>query len=81
SYKLQASSPAIDSGESLLPIDYQGAARPVGAAWDLGAYEYGASATRKITPAFIDAQCPPFTSRSTPLRLKNKGRSPVRSVR
>jgi hypothetical protein len=39
---LQASSPAVDRGEALASfgVDKDGVARPQGAAWDLGAYEY-----------------------------------------
>ena len=43
-YKLQASSPAIDSGTILnAPAsDFIGGARPVGAGYDIGCYEFGA---------------------------------------
>jgi hypothetical protein len=45
-YRLQASSPAIDAGTSTdAPIfDFAYSARPVGTAWDVGAYEYGSQA-------------------------------------
>jgi hypothetical protein len=44
-YHLSPSSPAIDRGQAQpnVPDDLEGRARPVGSAWDLGAYE-GASA-------------------------------------
>ena len=44
-YHLATASPAIDRGQAqpTVPQDIEGRARPVGAAWDLGAYE-GASA-------------------------------------
>ena len=44
-YRLQASSPAIDKGTnaSAPSNDYVGGLRPVGSAWDLGAYEYGST--------------------------------------
>jgi len=46
-YELQATSPAVDIGtnyQGYAPsIDYDGGSRPVGAAWDIGAYEYGST--------------------------------------
>jgi hypothetical protein len=44
-YHLQSTSPAIDKGTNLgAPLnDFDGGARPVGATWDIGAYEEGAS--------------------------------------
>ena len=44
--ELAAGSPAIDAGRTLAAVthDYNGAARPAGAAFDIGAYEYGATA-------------------------------------
>lgn len=46
-YELQATSPAVDAGtnyQGYAPaIDYNGGPRPIGAAWDLGAYEYGSA--------------------------------------
>ncbi|MDE2172661.1 MAG: peptidoglycan-binding protein [Patescibacteria group bacterium] len=41
-FHLQAGSSAIDVGatEPLVPVDYDGVSRPVGAAYDIGAYEY-----------------------------------------
>jgi hypothetical protein len=43
-YHLSATSPAIDAGTSqLVPaVDLEGAARPAGSGWDIGAYESGA---------------------------------------
>ena len=40
-YHLKTGSPAIDKGQTLatVPKDIEGKARPVGAGWDLGAYE------------------------------------------
>jgi len=45
-YQLQSSSPAINAGTSVnAPSrDIVGGNRPVGSAWDIGAYEYGATA-------------------------------------
>jgi parallel beta-helix repeat protein len=49
-YKLQAGSPAIDSGTTLNAptIDLDGGPRPVGKGYDIGCYEYGA--TRRTWP-------------------------------
>jgi hypothetical protein len=49
-YKLQAGSPAIDSGTILNAptIDLDGGPRPVGKGYDIGCYEYGA--TRRTWP-------------------------------
>ncbi len=42
-YRLKPGSPAIDSGISLtdVPTDIEGKSRPIGAAFDIGAYEFG----------------------------------------
>lgn len=42
-YRLKAGSPAIDAGTTLADVttDLEGKARPIGAAFDIGAYEYG----------------------------------------
>jgi hypothetical protein len=44
-YHLKSASPAIDKGTNLgAPLnDFDGGARPVGATWDIGAYEEGAT--------------------------------------
>src|SRR5262249_10755961 len=44
-YHLKSTSPAIDNGTNLdaPPNDFDGGARPVGASWDIGAYEAGAT--------------------------------------
>ncbi len=42
-YKLQAGSPAIDTGAQIIksvPNDYGGSSRPLGKGYDIGAYEY-----------------------------------------
>ncbi|MGC2476241.1 MAG: choice-of-anchor Q domain-containing protein [Candidatus Sulfotelmatobacter sp.] len=43
-YQLQSTSPAIDAGSDYQgygpAIDYEGGPRPIGPAWDIGAYEY-----------------------------------------
>ena len=45
-YHLNSSSPAINTGTSASAptADFSGGSRPVGGAWDIGAYEFGASA-------------------------------------
>jgi hypothetical protein len=45
-YHLAAASPAVNNGttNSAPPKDAEGRARPVGGNWDIGAYEYGATA-------------------------------------
>jgi len=45
-YHLQSSSPAINAGNSTsAPVtDFSGGTRPNGGAWDIGAYEFGATA-------------------------------------
>lgn len=44
-YHLKAGSPAIDAGtrQGAPAVDFQGGARPVGPAFDIGAYEWGSS--------------------------------------
>ena len=44
-YHLKSTSPAINVGASTSApvIDFSGGTRPVGGAWDIGAYEYGAA--------------------------------------
>lgn len=42
-FHVQAGSPAIDAGQTLAEVtnDFEGGARPAGAAYDIGAYEFG----------------------------------------
>src|SRR5690348_6207952 len=49
---LQSGSPAIDKGNILLTVktDYAGNARPVGAGYDIGSYEYGSSSASPTPP-------------------------------
>jgi hypothetical protein len=45
-FRIQSGSPAIDAGANLYPVvmdDFGGGSRPFGPAYDIGAYEYGAS--------------------------------------
>jgi hypothetical protein len=52
-YHLVAGSPAIDAGQDvgeIVPVDKDGRARPVGAFPDIGAYEFGVSASRPPAP-------------------------------
>jgi parallel beta-helix repeat protein len=46
-YHLQSTSPAIDAGVNFMgdapTIDYAGGSRPIGATWDIGAYEFGST--------------------------------------
>jgi hypothetical protein len=51
-FHLRAGSPAIDTGVSLtaVPVDMDGKARPQGAGWDIGPYEFGASAPDTNAP-------------------------------
>lgn len=53
-FHLLAGSPAIDAGltESSVPTDFAGAARPQGAAYDIGAYEYNGTAVPTCTAPF-----------------------------
>ncbi|GEM_PF-6986201 len=52
-YHLQSDAPAVDSGtvgSSATSIDCDGANRPVGEGWDMGCYEYGATAPGTVLP-------------------------------
>lgn len=54
-FRLRSGSPAIDAGVSLsgegIATDFAGSPRPLGAAFDIGAYEYAGSATAPAAPA------------------------------
>ena len=54
-YHLAAASPAIDRGQALPNVldDIEGHARPVGAAWDLGAYEGAAAGGPQMSIADV----------------------------
>jgi parallel beta-helix repeat protein len=51
-FQLQAGSPAIDRGTAiaLVPTDFNGGRRPYGAAYDIGAYEFGAQPVSPAVP-------------------------------
>ena len=53
-YTLLAGSPAIDAGETIASIsdDYAGTARPQGAAYDIGAYEFTGAAGSSLAVTF-----------------------------
>jgi hypothetical protein len=55
-YHLKAGSPAIDRGTSQLApvVDLEGRARPSGAGWDVGAYEYASSAPTNRPPVAVN---------------------------
>ena len=50
-FTLVSGSPAIDAGTAIgsFASDFLGMVRPAGAAWDIGAYEYGAETAQKIS--------------------------------
>jgi hypothetical protein len=60
-YQLKTSSPAIDAGATLgapYNIDYAGVTRPSGPAYDIGAFEYGGTATSPTpTPTPSGSPC------------------------
>jgi parallel beta-helix repeat protein len=62
-YHLTSSSPAVDAGasgyqgESAPNVDVEGKSRPVGSAWDSGAYEYG-TAVPDATPPTVNVTSP-----------------------
>jgi Protein of unknown function (DUF1565) len=64
-YHLQPTSPAIDAGTSIAApsTDFDGNARPLGAGFDIGAYEYmsAAAATPTTTPTFSPTPRPLVT--------------------
>jgi hypothetical protein len=60
-FHLQSNSPAINAGTNLLSVatDYDGAIRPVGSAYDIGAYEYGGTVSSPTpTPTSTSYTCP-----------------------
>jgi hypothetical protein len=51
-FRLTAGSPAIDRGAAVfVSTDYDGKARPSGAGYDIGAYEYGSTSSPTPTPS------------------------------
>lgn len=69
-FTLTAGSPAINTGANLSSVgvttDLTGAARPVGAGYDMGAYEYGASGSATPTPTPAPTVTPTATPTATP---------------
>jgi hypothetical protein len=63
------SSPTVDAGTSLssvFTIDKLGVSRPLGAAWDIGAYEYGAANTNPVIAVSpLSLNLPGVTTNST----------------
>jgi hypothetical protein len=56
-YQLQSSSPAKDAGAAVtLALDILGGTRPVGAGYDIGAYEYGSLSTAQPTQPATNLQ-------------------------
>ncbi|MDD5674361.1 MAG: right-handed parallel beta-helix repeat-containing protein [Chitinivibrionales bacterium] len=56
-YQVQSGSPAINAGVNLpsLTTDFSGNPRPVGAGYDIGAYEYVAQTAISVSPASVSA--------------------------
>jgi parallel beta-helix repeat protein len=70
-FHIKAGSPAIDAGVALseVPTDFEGTNRPVGAAYDLGAYEFNSglpSPTRTNTPSNTPTNTFTATATRTP---------------
>ena len=73
-YHVQAGSPAIDSGASVsVATDFDGNPRPMGAAFDIGAYEYSGAVTTPGAPGTLAATA----SGSTGINLTWKNGSPA----
>lgn len=77
-FKLQSGSAAIDTGTDLsstgFTTDFDGAARPFGSAWDIGAYEFGSSpgGGGDVTPPSITITSPasdPHGTTTTPITV------------
>jgi hypothetical protein len=67
-YHLAKASPAIDTGESIatVTVDRDGAMRPVGAAYDRGAYEWSAAGPPPDASPPVDSAIPESDSGTTP---------------
>jgi uncharacterized repeat protein (TIGR01451 family) len=66
-FRLTSGSPAIDAGLTLadVPNDYTGLARPQGAGYDLGAFEFAASATQPADLTITESHSGSFTQGQT----------------
>jgi|WetSurMetagenome_2_1015567.scaffolds.fasta_scaffold05440_3 hypothetical protein len=73
-FKLQATSTGVDEGTTigLFSDDYSGASRPVGAAWDAGAFEFGGTQSNNINVKAKIFLQGPFSSNSM-LTTLNQG--------
>jgi len=70
-------SPAIDAGVDLGPsynTDFIGTTRPVGGAWDIGAYEFTAGPSNTPTATAVPTSTPTATATSTPSVVTLSGR-------
>ena len=82
-YRLNPTSPCIDAGTPIsdyFTTDRDGAARPNGAAWDIGAYEYVRSgptntptATPTNTPTVTPTETPPSVTLTGRVALEGRG--------
>ncbi len=69
-FHLIAGSPAVDVGtseSSLFTTDYANVTRPQGAAWDIGAYEFGAAGTPPTVAITAPTSTPTYTVTASPL--------------
>jgi hypothetical protein len=59
-YHLSAASPCIDAGtiETSITVDLDGAARPIGGGWDMGAYESSVGSSADKTPPTVSIMVP-----------------------
>jgi len=82
-YRLEGTSPAINAGTSIsayFTTDKDGVTRPVGAAWDMGAYEYDSGAPAPTsTPTSVGTNTPTPVATRTPTHTPT-GVSPATST-
>ncbi len=84
-YRLNATSPCIDAGTSLssyFTSDRDGVTRPVGTAWDIGAYEFEATSEPTKTPTATLTRTPTATvpPTSTPTATTGPTNTPTATV-
>lgn len=78
-YRLNAGSPAINVGVSLaayFTTDRDGVSRPIGAAWDMGAYEYDTGAAT-ATPTSAPTSTPTTIPTHTPTATRTPENTPT----